>query len=234
MRVLSKQSLMTINNKTEDNIILIDKPVDWSSFDVVKKVRGIGRFKKTGHGGTLDPFASGLLILGTGRETRSLTTISSADKSYMAKITFGSSTDTYDSTGQITDNKDIRNVDIDKIKKITESFLGAAQQQPPMFSAKKVSGTRLYKLARKGISIDRKPVTVYFHELRMISHDNFDVNIYIKCSKGTYIRSFANDLGLACGYLGHLKALRRLSINNYNVKDAFSIEEFASYWRSLN
>ena len=107
MRVLSKQSVMAFKDTIEDNIILLDKPEGWTSFDVVKKVRGIGKFKKTGHAGTLDPFATGLIILGTGKETRSLTTISAANKSYLAKISFGCATDTFDCTGRIIEKKEI-------------------------------------------------------------------------------------------------------------------------------
>lgn len=226
--------MQTIKDKTADNIILIDKPVDWSSFDVVKKIRRIGKFTKTGHGGTLDPFASGLLILGTGRETRSLADISAADKSYLATIFFGCATDTFDSTGRITEKKENCRIDIEKVKSAVKEFTGIVRQKPPMFSAKKVSGTRLYKLARKGIEIERKSVPVKFHEINIVSFDTIEVVVYIKCSKGTYIRSFANDLGKACGYPAHLKELKRLSIGKYKLDDALSIGEFASYWNLLN
>jgi tRNA pseudouridine55 synthase len=234
MRILSKQSMETFKDKTEDNIILLDKPADWTSFDVVKKVRGIGRFRKTGHAGTLDPFATGLLILGTGKETRSLSAISAADKSYLATVSFGYATDTYDCTGRITEKNDLNKIDKDSVRQAAKRFLGPVEQVPPMYSAKKKSGTPLYKMARKGVHVDRKPATVYFHEICIISDSGLDCDLYIKCSKGTYIRSFANDLGQETGYLAHLKALRRLSIDAYEVDHAFSISEFESYWRSLN
>jgi tRNA pseudouridine55 synthase len=234
MRVLDKQSVITFKDKIEDNIILMDKPVDWSSFDVVKKVGAIGKFKKTGHAGTLDPFATGLLILGTGKATRALTAISAANKSYLAKISFGYATDTYDCTGRIVEKNNIKKIDVKKITHETSRFLGAVKQKPPMYSAKKISGTPLYKLARKGIRVNREYVTVNFHEIRIISNSGLEIEIYIKCSKGTYIRSFANDLGKVTGYLAHLKALRRLTISDYDVDDAFSIGDFESYWRSLN
>ena len=233
MRVLNKQSLMMFKDKTEDNIILIDKPAGWSSFDAVKKVKGIGKFKKVGHAGTLDPFATGLIILGTGKATRSLTTISTENKSYLAKIVFGCATDTYDLTGCITDSRDLKCVDIKKIQHAINSFIGAGEQVPPMYSAKKVAGVRLYKLARNGVVVQRKPVPVYFHDIQIITHTDLDIIVSIKCSKGTYIRSFVNDLGNVTGYLAYLKELRRLSICHYNVEHALSISEFESYWRAV-
>jgi tRNA pseudouridine55 synthase len=232
MRVLSKQSVMAFKDKTEDNIILIDKPAGWSSFDAVKKVKGIGKFKKVGHAGTLDPFATGLMILGTGKATRSLTAISAENKSYLATIVFGCATDTFDVTGRITDRKNLECVDIEKIKCAITKFLGSGEQVPPMYSAKKVAGVRLYTLARKGVVVQRKPVPVYFHDIQIMAHTDLEIIVSITCSKGTYIRSFVNDLGNVTGYLAYLKALRRLSVCQYNVEHALSIREFESYWRA--
>jgi tRNA pseudouridine55 synthase len=234
MTVINKDTIHTNNHVSTDNLIFVDKPEGWSSFDVVNKVRCIGHFKKVGHAGTLDPFASGLLILGTEKNTRLLSDISNNDKTYIAKITFGAKTDTYDITGKIIEKKEIVNFDIQKIKDILYLFTGETEQIAPMYSAKKVNGTRLYKMARKGKNIIRKPHKVIIYEFKLLSYDKNECDFYIKCSKGTYIRSLANDLGLKTGYLAYLKELRRIKINGYSVDKAISVKEFEKYWVSLN
>jgi tRNA pseudouridine55 synthase len=233
-RIISKKTVDKINQKAEDNLILMDKPTEWTSFDVVKKIRTIGRFRKVGHAGTLDPFATGLLILGTGKLTRDLTHISESVKAYTAKITFGTVTDTYDVTGDILEKKEISKIDASRVRQVIESFIGESEQIPPMYSAKKINGTRLYKLARQGKNITRKPQKINIYELHQKAFDGLDVELYIKCSKGTYIRSIANDMGLQTGYGAYLKELRRVSINGFFVQDALSVAEFKNYWTSLN
>jgi tRNA pseudouridine55 synthase len=188
----------------------MDKPTEWTSFDVVKKIRTIGRFRKVGHAGTLDPFATGLLIL------------------------FGTVTDTYDVTGDVLEKKAISKIDASRVRQVIESFIGESEQIPPMYSAKKINGTRLYKLARQGKNIARKPQKIKIYELRQKAFDGLDVDLYIKCSKGTYIRSIANDMGVQTGYGAYLRELRRVSINGFFVQDALSVTEFKNYWTSLN
>lgn len=233
-RIINKESILSIKSTFPDNVILIDKPVDWTSFDVVKKIKNIGRFKKVGHAGTLDPFAEGLLIIGTGEETKKLKYWSDADKNYFANIEFGKQTDTFDVTGNITESKEMKEIDWVNINKILASFIGTTDQLPPMFSAKKVNGVRLYKLARKGKEIERKTQKIRIEKLDMISHDEKNIQIDIHCSKGTYVRTIAHDIGLKSGYGAYLKSLRRNAIGNFSVNDALSIGQFESFWKNLN
>jgi tRNA pseudouridine55 synthase len=234
MRVIDKDSIKIFQDKSTDNLILIDKPAQWSSFDVVKKIRYLTRIKKVGHGGTLDPFATGLLILGTGKETKILSQISNATKEYVATIEFGKTTDTYDVTGNIVDQiKNPGSID-SEFKPLLESFLGKSKQIPPMFSAKKVGGKRLYKIARKGIEIERKAQNIVIYEINQVSIVGPCIDVYVKCSKGTYLRSLAHDIGIKSGYGAYLKQLRRVAIDDYNIKRALSVEDFNDYWCSLN
>jgi len=232
MRLIDKDSIKEYQDKSTDNLILIDKPEQWSSFDVVKKVRYLTRIKKVGHGGTLDPFATGLLILGTGKETKMLSKISNSSKDYIATIEFGKTTDTYDVTGNIIQQVPIQ----DKIefKPLLELFKGESQQIPPMFSAKKVGGKRLYKIARKGIEIERKPQNVTVFEIDLLNEAGLCIDIYVKCSKGTYLRTLAHDIGAKSGYGAYLKKLRRVAIDNYNIDKALSVQDFNDYWSSLH
>jgi tRNA pseudouridine55 synthase len=232
--LISKKTTHIHHVKMQDYLILIDKPVNWTSFDVVRKVRNVGRFKKIGHAGTLDPFATGLLILGTGKKTRELTGISNDKKAYLAKITFGIQTDTYDITGNIVQKMPVADIDREKLKEVLHSFLGSSKQVAPMFSAKKRNGVRLYKYARKGKEVKREPHDIHVYEINQVELNELNLDIYIKCSKGTYIRTMAHDIGLKCGYGASLKELRRVSIGAFYLEDALSIEEFQTYWMSLN
>ena len=234
MRIIDKETVRFLNEKSPDNLILIDKPIEWSSFDVVKKVRYLTKIKKVGHAGTLDPFATGLLILGTGRETRILSQISNATKEYIASIQLGKSTDTYDITGQVIEETDIIDIDETEIQSNLESFLGEYEQIPPMYSAKKVNGKRLYKLARAGKEIERKAQYVFIYEIKQLSRRDSELEFYIKCSKGTYIRSLAHDIGRKCGCGAFLNSLRRVAIDDYVIEKALTVQEFSQYWQSLN
>ena len=234
MRVISKETINKSIEKPEDTLILIDKPAEWTSFDVVKKIRNAGKFKKVGHAGTLDPFATGLLILGTGKMTRQLTNLVNEKKSYRTKFTFGKITDTYDKTGKILEDKQISVIDAKKIAEILTKFLGISEQIPPMYSAKKINGVRAYKLARRGEKISRKPHKIIIHEIKINGIEGLDLNLDVTCSKGTYIRSLAYDLGIQTGYGAYVKELRRISINGYSVYNALQIEEFIEYWMSRN
>ena len=234
MRVISKETIQFHRDKSTDNIILLDKPEGWSSFDVVKKIRYLTRIKKVGHAGTLDPFATGLLILGTGKQTKSLTEISSATKEYLAGIELGKSTDTYDITGQVRETFPVENLSRIDLKEVLESFSGEIEQIPPMFSAKKIDGKRLYKIARQGKEIERKPQKVIIYDIRQEDRSGSLVNIYVKCSKGTYIRSLANDIGDKCGCGAFLRSLRRTAIDEYRIDEALSIRAFDQYWKNLN
>jgi tRNA pseudouridine55 synthase len=233
-RIINKESILTITEVHPHNLILIDKPTEWTSFDVVKKIKNIGKFKKVGHAGTLDPFAEGLLIIGTGEETKKLKTWSDADKEYLAEIEFGKQTDTYDITGEITDTKKIDIIDWEQIKKILEEFIGLSEQLPPMFSAKKINGVRLYKLARQGKEVERKLQKINIDKMKIISKTAISMEIEIHCSKGTYVRTIAHDIGIKSGYGAYLKSLKRNGVGTFSVKDALSIGQFEAFWRNLN
>jgi len=234
MKIIDKNTLPGSTDRLADNIILIDKPVDWTSFDVVKKIKNIGGFRKVGHAGTLDPFATGLLILGTGDKTKELTEISNASKTYIARISFGKITNTYDRTGVTVQENGLQKFDREKIENSLAGFLGETEQSAPPFSAKKVKGVRLYKLARKGKPVSIQPHKIKISEIKILNWDGFDLEVFIHCSKGTYIRSLAHDVGIKTGYGAHLSELRRVSIDGYLLEHALQIAEFEEYWRNLN
>ena len=234
MKIINKSTINSLEKKERDYLILIDKAKNWTSFDVVKKIRTIGKFKKVGHSGTLDPFATGLLILATDNETPQLSKLSIENKSYLATIKFGQETDTYDLTGKVVKDKKITSVQKSKIKRVINSFLGESEQIPPMYSAKKKDGIRLYKLARKGKDISRNPHKIIIYDIQLISQHGLELDLFVKCSKGTYIRSLAHDIGQKTSYGAYLKELRRIEINGYNVNQALTINEFEDFWISLN
>ncbi|MFQ6678234.1 MAG: tRNA pseudouridine(55) synthase TruB [Fidelibacterota bacterium] len=208
------------------------KPRGWTSFEMVKKVRMITKEKKVGHAGTLDPFAEGVLILGTGKDTKQLAEISSSKKKYRAVIKLGIQTDSLDIEGRITSEKEIPNLSVDKINSVLQSFLGDQLQTPPMFSAKKVNGTRLYKLARQNIEIKRDPCKIHINSIDLIGYNSPLITFQVTCSKGTYIRVLGSDISEKLGTVGHLIELTRLSVGEYVVNDALHIEEFQEKWKS--
>tara|TARA_B100001179_G_scaffold44013_1_gene29107 strand:+ start:1443 stop:2159 length:717 start_codon:yes stop_codon:yes gene_type:complete len=216
----------------ETMILNIDKPVGWTSFDVVKKVRGITKEKKVGHAGTLDPFASGVLIIGTGKDTKILTSISNKDKKYIAELTLGKTTDTLDTEGTIIHSQSVPALNLDSIKGKLISFLGKQEQVPPMFSAKKKNGTRLYKLARKKIVVDREPIIIDIKEIKLVQLKNNCILFSVCCSKGTYIRVLGKDIAEKLGTVGYLTLLKRIKIGHYDIKYSQTISEFESAWRS--
>lgn len=206
-------------------IVLINKEPDWTSFDVVARLRGILKVKKIGHAGTLDPFATGLLILLVGNATKRQDELMASDKIYEAEIRLGEKTDSYDRTGKVTATSDVK-VTEDQIKEAVMSFVGENQQVPPMFSAIKKDGKKLYELARKGIEIVREPRKVMIHSIDILSIVSDIIKIRVHCSKGTYIRSLAYDIGEKLGTFGHLKDLERTKIGNFSVDDAYTVDEF--------
>jgi len=234
LRILNKHTLKDYTSRERDNLILIDKPPDWTSFDVVKKIRNIGRFQKVGHGGTLDPFATGLLVLGTGNYTSRLKAVIDADKAYRGVIAFGEERDTYDLTGATIHATAIKSVDIDLIAQKVAELVGPSEQIPPMFSAKKVGGQRMYKLARKGVVVNRKPQPIFVYTFDITEFSATTISFYVVCSKGTYIRSLAHDIGSRSGYGAYLKALRRVSIGEFTVENALTLDEFQHFWSTLN
>ncbi len=208
-------------------IININKPAGWTSFDVVKKVRGIIKEKKVGHAGTLDPFAEGVLVLGTGPDTKKLTDITTASKIYRAELTLGKATDTQDRDGKISAEAPVPELTRETIDAVLASFVGTQEQIPPMYSAKKVNGQRLYKLARKNKTVERDPVTITIDQISLLDYTEPVITFEVTCSKGTYVRALGADIAAKLGTVGHLTALVRTSVGAYHIANATTIEELS-------
>ncbi len=205
-------------------IVLIDKPKEWTSFDVVAKVRGILKEKKVGHAGTLDPNATGLLIIGTGVDTKKLGEITkNTKKTYEAEIVLGASSNTDDVDGEITKSKSTLVVSEQQIKDVVQSFEGEQVQIPPQFSAIKMKGKKAYELARKGEEVRFEPRKVIIYKLDLVSYDYPLLKINCEVSSGTYIRSLARDIGEKLGVGAYLKNLRRTKIGEFQVSEAWPI-----------
>ena len=213
-------------------IINIDKPIGWTSFDVVKKVKKITKHKKVGHGGTLDPFASGVLIIGTELDTKKLTEITNSDKAYEAQLELGKTTNTLDTEGEIIRTKEIPEFDSEKIKSVLNKFLGKQKQKPPMYSAKKHNGVRLYKLARKNIEVERKDVDISIHNIELVDYNKNIVRFVVECSKGTYVRVLGKDIAKKLDTIGYLSALKRTKVGDFLISDSVSIDRFQEQWKS--
>ena len=208
-------------------IINIDKPIGWTSFDVVKKVKNITQHKKVGHGGTLDPFASGVLVLGTDKDTKKLSSITNSDKSYIAELQLGRLTNTLDTEGDIIEEGIVPDLNEEKIVKVLDSFLGAQKQRPPMFSAKKHKGVRLYKLARKKIEVHRDEIDITINDISLVSLLSNKIIFNVDCSKGTYIRVLGSDIAKSLGTIGYLTNLKRIRVGDFSIKDSVSIDKFS-------
>ena len=208
-------------------IININKPAGWTSFDVVKKVRGIIKEKKVGHAGTLDPFAEGVLVLGTGPDTKKLTDITTASKIYRAELTLGKATDTQDRDGKISAEAPVPELTRETIDAVLASFVGTQEQIPPMYSAKQVNGQRLYKLARKNKTVERDPVTITIDQISLLDYTEPVITFEVTCSKGTYVRVLGADIAAKLGTVGHLTALIRTSVGAYHIANATTIEELS-------
>ena len=214
-------------------IINIDKPIGWTSFDIVKKVKRITGHKKVGHGGTLDPFASGVLILGTENDTKNLSEIAKFNKSYKAELLLGLKTNTLDPEGEIIDEKPIPKLNEHIILKILKTFEGKSKQMPPMFSAKKHKGVRLYKLARKNIEIERNEINIEIDDISLVDFSENRIIFNVSCSKGTYIRVLGSDIAEKLGTVGYLVNLKRTRVGNHFIGDSKSIENFEKLWKSI-
>ena len=208
-------------------IININKPAGWTSFDVVKKVRGIINEKKVGHAGTLDPFATGVLILGTGSDTKKLSDISLSNKSYVADLTLGIETDTHDCDGKITSKEKIPKLSQEMVEDVLSTFIGNNKQTPPMFSAKKINGVRLYKLARQNKVVKRDPVEIKIHNIQLIKFKLPTITFEVTCSKGTYVRVLGFDIAKKLGTVGFLSSLRRIRVGSFNITESKLIEEIS-------
>lgn len=224
-----------ISNKTNDisnldyssgQALLFDKPLNWTSFQVVNKVRRTIKVKKVGHAGTLDPLATGLLILCTGKKTKEIDKYQALYKIYSGTITLGKRSPSMDLGSEVTEIEFPTDLNQEKIKEVRDTFLGKIKQLPPMFSALKHKGKPLYKLARKGKEVEREPREVLIEQFDLTKIDLPDIHFKIKCSKGTYIRAIANDFGIKLGTAGILSSLKREAIGEFSVDDAFNLEEF--------
>lgn len=207
-------------------IINIDKPKGVTSFTVVRKIRQWTGCKKVGHAGTLDPAATGVLLICTGKATKQITQFVGMDKEYIGEIHLGIATDSDDRDGTVLEKMTVPELDEDLIEEVLEKFKGRIEQVPPMFSALKYKGKRLYKLARQGKVVERKPREITIHAIELLSWQSPFLQLKICCSKGTYIRSLARDIGKALGTVAHLSKLQRTRIGSYTVKDAYTLEEF--------
>ncbi len=214
-------------------IFSINKPKGWTSFDVVKKIKHITQEKRVGHGGTLDPFATGVLVIGTGKDTKTLQDISHSDKTYEALLKLGETTDTLDPEGIVQDRKTIPDLTIEQIQSVLNSFLGDQSQVPPMYSAKRIKGVRLYKLARKNIVVKREPVQVSIKEISCLEFNTPYIRFSVTCSKGTYIRVLGQDIAKSLNTVGYLTELTRTRVGDFYMDNAQSMKNFEQIWTSI-
>lgn len=217
---------MAVKDQGPDGVVVIDKPAEWTSHDVVAKSRGVLGTRKIGHSGTLDPDATGVLVLGVGKATRLLRFLTELPKSYVGEIVLGVETSTLDAAGEITATHDMSTVTDDEVRAATLPLTGAIEQIPPMVSAVKIDGKRLHELAREGKEVDRppRPVTVFRYEVEPIAGEPGVWRCEVDCSSGTYVRTLAADLGSALGGGAHLRALRRTAVGGFTLDDAGTIE----------
>lgn len=224
--------MLKVDDYLSGQVLLIDKPLHWTSFQVVNKLRWEIRqaFKlkkiKVGHAGTLDPLATGLLIICTGKMTKEIDTFQGQMKEYTGTIVLGSTTPSFDLETEINETFPTNHITEELIKETTNQFIGEIQQFPPIFSALKKDGKRLYEYARAGEDVEIKPRTVHISEFKITNIDGLNIDFKVVCSKGTYIRSLANDFGKAIQSGGHLSALRRTKIGDFHVDNGLSIDSF--------
>ena len=209
-------------------ILIVDKPAGWTSQDVVSKLRGVLREKRVGHGGTLDPMATGVLPVFVGRATRAVEFFEHADKTYVATLRLGVTTDTQDTTGTVLQTQPI-NVDEAALRAVLPRFTGVQQQVPPMYSAVKIGGKKLYELARAGKEIERKPREITVFSIELLDFSNDSTCLRVHCSKGTYIRTLCHDIGAALGCGGCMAALRRVQAGAYSIEEAVTLDEIIAH-----
>ena len=207
-----------------NGILAVDKPADWTSHDVVAKLRGICREKRIGHAGTLDPMATGVLVVFLGRATRAVELCENDEKEYEAGLRLGLTTNTQDITGQVLETKPV-SVTEEQLRQVLEGFTGPQSQIPPMYSAVKIGGKKLYELARKGQDVERKPRDIVIHGMELLSFDGTEAKIRVRCSKGTYVRTLCHDMGAALGCGGTLSYLRRTRAGEFALSDCVTLEE---------
>lgn len=216
----------------EGVVLLFDKPLEWTSFNLVSKVRSLlyhrlGYKKiKVGHAGTLDPLATGLLIVCVGRATKQVPVLQDKEKEYIATFYIGATTPSFDLETEIDKEYPTEHITSEKINDVVASFVGPQMQIPPLFSAKFVNGGRAYKLARKGVDMQLEPSPIVIYDLEVINYEHPKITLKVKCSKGTYIRALARDFGEKLDSGAHLVELRRTAIGDFRVEDAFTLIDF--------
>ncbi|MCD7839866.1 MAG: tRNA pseudouridine(55) synthase TruB [Erysipelotrichaceae bacterium] len=206
-----------------DGILLINKPIHMTSHDVVNIVRKTLHTKKVGHCGTLDPDASGVLVLGIGKATKALQFLQSDDKEYITTLSLGTSTDTYDASGKVIETKDFQG--IENLEEVIQSYIGSQKQIPPMYSAIKVHGKKLFEYARNNETVEVKPRNITIYDIELLNVIDNEITMKVSCSKGTYIRSLCHDMALSLGYPGHMKSLIRSRSGHFDIKDCVTLEE---------
>lgn len=214
-------------NDAPEGILLVDKPQGITSHDVVSKLRRIFQIKKIGHAGTLDPMATGLLIMLIGKATKVSQYMMSMDKEYTGTVRLGQITDSQDAEGELLEERPVPELAEADVRTQMKGFLGDQYQLPPMFSAKKINGQKLYKLARKGQTVEREPRVIHISKFEMTAFALPLVSFRVNCSKGTYVRTIAHDLGEKLGCGGHLCELRRTAVGSFRIEDAQTIEALA-------
>jgi len=217
---------------SEGAVLFMDKPLTWTSFDLVNKVRkslrtclGIKKIK-VGHAGTLDPLATGLVIICTGKATKQIMQFQDLDKAYEAHIRLGATTPSFDLETEPDQTFPWEHITRDMVEEGLKAFSGEQEQLPPLYSAKSVDGKRAYEMARKGKEVALRKQTIHINKLDLLSFDPPELSVHVECSKGTYIRALARDLGLSLGSGAHLTSLRRTRIGSYVVEDAITLDQF--------
>lgn len=208
-----------------DGVIVINKPAGYTSHDIVNIARKTLHTKKVGHAGTLDPDATGVLVLCVNRATKILQFLGNDQKEYIATLSLGISTDTYDASGKVVDQKEVSNIHVDQVKEVLTSFLGRQMQTPPIYSAIKVNGKKLYQYARNNQSVEIEKREIEIFSIDLLEIDRNDITFKVKCSKGTYVRSLCVDIAAKLGYPGHMKHLVRTQSGMFSLDDANSLEE---------
>lgn len=219
----------------EGQVLLFDKPQYWTSHDLVNKVRLMLRSSlkikkiKVGHAGTLDPLATGLMIICTGKFTKKIDEFSNLDKEYIATVHLGETTPSFDLETEPDEKFATDHINIEMVQDVIKSFSGEQLQVPPLYSAKFIDGKRAYEYARKGVEMKLEPVKVFFRDIELIEFSLPDIKIRMTCSKGTYVRAFARDFGAALRSGAYLSSLQRSSIGSYKLKDSWSVEKFEQF-----
>ena len=216
---------MLVPAKELDGVLLIDKPSAHTSHDVVARLRGILRMRRIGHAGTLDPMATGLLVMLVGKATRISQYLMSVDKEYTGTIKLGASTNTQDAEGEVLETRPVPPLTEAVVRAALNGFLGDQYQMPPMFSAIKIAGKALYKSARAGEEVEREPRFIRISQYDLLRWESPEIDFRVLCTKGTYVRTLAHDLGHKIGCGAHLSALRRIASGNLNVSRAVTLEQ---------